>query len=201
MNSMLEMIKTRRSVRAYLDRPVPGEIIEEIIDCARYAPTALNRQPWHFTVVTDRGLIRELAEGAKKKIRLLLKFRFILWHLYPDLRDKKFLARAREKAFSEKDRIFYEAPVLIFISTPENSTHGLKDSFLASQNIMLASYSLGLGTCVIGFAEAINKSKGLLKKLKLPPQHKVQAVITLGYPAIVPEHLPDRRQDNLTIIG
>ena len=200
MNPLIEIIKTRRSIRAYLDKPVSREIIEEIIDCARYAPTALARQPWHFTVVTDRGLIRELGEGAKKKIRLLLKLRFILWPLYPDLRDKKFLALAKEKAFSEKDRIFYEAPVLIFISTPRKSPHGLKDSFLASQNIMLASHSLGLGTCVIGFAEAINKSKGFLKRLELPLHHKVQVVITLGYPEKVPGHLPERRQDNLTFI-
>lgn len=200
MNPLIEIIKTRRSVRAYLDKPVPREIIEEIIDCARYAPTALARQPWHFTVVADRLLIREIGEAVKKKIRLLLKLKRILWPLYPDLRDKKFLALAREKAFSTSDRIFYEAPVLIFISTPRKSPHGLKDSFLASQNIMLASHSLGLGTCVIGFAEAINKSRDLLKRLELLPQHKVQAVITLGYPEKVTGHLPERRQDNLTFI-
>jgi len=58
----IEMLKTRRSVRAYKDAPVPREIIEDIIDCGRLAATAINIQPWEFVVVTEPEMRRRIAE-------------------------------------------------------------------------------------------------------------------------------------------
>jgi nitroreductase len=58
----IEMLKTRRSVRAYTGAPVPREIIEEVIDCGRLAATAINIQPWEFVVVTSRELLRSIAQ-------------------------------------------------------------------------------------------------------------------------------------------
>ena len=58
----IEVLKTRRSVRAYTDAPVPREIIEDVIDCGRLAATAINIQPWEFVVVTSRELLRSIAE-------------------------------------------------------------------------------------------------------------------------------------------
>lgn len=60
----IEALKTRRSVRAYLDQPVPRELLEEIVDCARLAPTALNLQPWEFVVVTEKQRLREIARAT-----------------------------------------------------------------------------------------------------------------------------------------
>lgn len=200
MDRILELIKSRRSIRSYLEKPIERKVIEDIIDCARYSPTALARQPWHFTIVTDRGFIKEIVEEIKKKVRLMLKLKFILWPLYPDLKDKKFLSLAKERAYSSEDRIFYNAPVLIFISTSRKTPHGLKDSFLAAQNIMLAAHSIGLGTCIIGFADAVNRSKKLLNKLSIPPGHRIQATLTLGFPKAELRHLPERRKDNLNFM-
>ncbi len=58
----LECLKTRRSVRAYTTDPVPTPIIEDLIDCARLAPTAMNRQPWSFVVVRDQATRARIAE-------------------------------------------------------------------------------------------------------------------------------------------
>ncbi|MCC6443458.1 MAG: nitroreductase family protein [Armatimonadetes bacterium] len=58
----IEMLKTRRSVRAYRDKPVAKEILEDIIDCARLAPSANNGQPWEFVVVTDPETRRQIAD-------------------------------------------------------------------------------------------------------------------------------------------
>ncbi len=200
MDKILDLIKTRRCIRSYLEKPVERKVIEEIIDCARYSPTALGREPWHFTVVTDRGLIKEMAGEVRKKLRVMLKFKLILRPLFPDLKDKKFLSLVKEKAYSSEDRIFYNAPVLILISTSRKTTHGIKDSFLAVQNILLAAHSLGLGTCIIGFAEAMYNSKKLLNRLNLPPRYRIQAVLTLGYPKAELSHLPERRKDNLYFV-
>ena len=62
MNELIEIIKKRRSVRKFEPKPVPEEIIKDILDCARLAPTAINIQPWLFGAVTDAGLKREIAD-------------------------------------------------------------------------------------------------------------------------------------------
>jgi nitroreductase len=58
----IEALKTRRCVRAYTGESVPREIIEDLIDCGRLAPTARNVQPWEFVVVTDPGMLRKIAQ-------------------------------------------------------------------------------------------------------------------------------------------
>jgi nitroreductase len=58
----LKVLKERRSVRKYLSKPVPKEIIEDIIDCGRLAATARNIQPWHFVVITDEERRRHIAD-------------------------------------------------------------------------------------------------------------------------------------------
>jgi nitroreductase len=57
----IEVLKTRRAVRAFKGEPVPREIIEDIIDCGRLAATAINIQPWEFVVVTEPGMLRRIA--------------------------------------------------------------------------------------------------------------------------------------------
>jgi nitroreductase len=57
----IEVLKTRRSVRAYTSAPVPREIIEDIIDCGRLAATAVNIQPWEFVVVTEPEMLGSIA--------------------------------------------------------------------------------------------------------------------------------------------
>jgi len=56
----LEALKSRRSIRTYSGRPVEREIIEEIVDCARLAPTAMNDQPWEFVAVTDKTALASI---------------------------------------------------------------------------------------------------------------------------------------------
>jgi nitroreductase len=58
----IEVLKTRRAVRAYKREPVPREIIEDIVDCGRLAATAINIQPWEFVVVTNPDALRSIAK-------------------------------------------------------------------------------------------------------------------------------------------
>jgi nitroreductase len=60
MKNALEVMKSRRSIRTYADRPVERAIIEEIVDCARLAPTAMNDQPWDFVVVTGKEALQSI---------------------------------------------------------------------------------------------------------------------------------------------
>jgi nitroreductase len=58
----LEALKTRRSVRRFVDQVIPREVLEDLVDCARLAATAINIQPWEFVVVTDRTRLSAIAE-------------------------------------------------------------------------------------------------------------------------------------------
>jgi nitroreductase len=62
VNRILESLKERRSIRAYTSQPVAREILEDIVDFARLAATAMNEQPWEFVVVTDKAMLRKLPE-------------------------------------------------------------------------------------------------------------------------------------------
>lgn len=60
----LEALRTRRSVRTFLDRPVPNELLETLIDCGRLAASAINIQPWEFVVITDKDMRRRIADAT-----------------------------------------------------------------------------------------------------------------------------------------
>lgn len=62
---VFEAIKERRSVRSYLEKPVPKEVIERIVEAGTYAPSGANLQPWRFVLVDDPELKKEIARGAK----------------------------------------------------------------------------------------------------------------------------------------
>ena len=66
MSSMFDAIKGRRSIRKYQARPVPKELIEEVLEAAGWAPSAHNAQPWRFIVLVDAWVKRELAEAMAK---------------------------------------------------------------------------------------------------------------------------------------
>lgn len=62
MEEAIKVLKERRSIRKYLKKEVPDNIVDEIIDCARFAPTAINIQPWEFIVVKDEEKKKKIAE-------------------------------------------------------------------------------------------------------------------------------------------
>ncbi|WP_026486490.1 nitroreductase family protein [Caldanaerobius polysaccharolyticus] len=64
MKEFIELLKTRRSVRAFIDKPIPKEVLEDIVDCGRLAPSGRNGQPWHFVVITDKDALRYISEQA-----------------------------------------------------------------------------------------------------------------------------------------
>ena len=61
MNAVMENLLTRRSVRAFEEKEIPQEVMEQLVQAALYAPSARGLQTWQFTVVTDRDKIQELA--------------------------------------------------------------------------------------------------------------------------------------------
>ncbi len=62
---IIKIIKTRRSIREYQDKPVPKDILEKIVDAGRFAATARNVQPWEFVIITEQSTLKKLAALAE----------------------------------------------------------------------------------------------------------------------------------------
>jgi nitroreductase len=171
---MLDIIKKRRSVRAYQDKPLPKETIDSILEAARYAPSARDAQPLEYRVITNRGLITRLSEGIAAAVR-----REGLPTKGPPDRRPDF---------------FYNAPLLIIITGPKDNHWCQADAALAVENIMLYATSAGLGSCFIGMARFIEKDEKLMKELRIPAERGIVAAVICGYPAEKPPAKEKRLQ-------
>lgn len=179
MNSVIKAIKERRAVRRYKNKEIPESAINEIIDAGRYAPSAMNRQPWKFIIITNKSLIKELSDVMTKKLL-------------------NISTRIRERMKTMEDPVFYSAPLLVFVLSEEGNEWVYADCGICSQNMMLAAYSLGIASCFIGMAKHIEGEK-ILEKLNISEGYKVINAVVFGYADEKPE-LKERKRDNVAWI-
>ena len=179
-----EAISGRRSARDYTTQAVDDETIRRLIDAAVHAPNASNGQPWTFTVVRDQGLLDRISDDAKS-------------HLLATMPDGPRSDRYRTRLSDADFQIFYHAPVLILISGIAQRPWIVEDCALAAENLMLAAYSEGLGTCWIGFAQGFLNTSDGKSALGLPATSVPVAPIIVGHPkskvAPVPRKEPEIR--------
>lgn len=165
-------IFNRRSVREYTAQQVATQTIQRLIDAAIHAPNAVNEQPWTFTVVRDQVILRRVSDAAKR-------------HMLATMPSNRHSDHFRSRLSNPDFHIFYHAPALIVISAAEPGPWITEDCALAAENLMLAAYSAGLGTCWIGFAQAyLNTDEGK-KAIGLPAPCISVAPIIVGYPNAV----------------
>lgn len=132
-------VNGRRAVREYtLDR-IDERTIRALIDAAIQAPSAVNQQPWRFSVVRNQVLLDRISHEAKI---------YMLATTAPEQLSEQLLSHLRDPAF----QIFYHAPALIVISAANAGLWAVEDCALAAQNLMLTAFAAKLGSCWIGFA-------------------------------------------------
>lgn len=159
--AVIETIMTRRSVRDYKEEPVCREAMAEILKCGIYAPSAINMQPWAIRVVDNK----EFLDGVTA------------------------IAVAQNPNLAEQPNFrnfFRNAPTVAFIACPIESYSGEFDCGLLSENMMLAAWSKGIGSCCLGSAVPVMNSpeaQPYLERLQLPADYKLQVAIAFGYPA------------------
>jgi nitroreductase len=148
---VFEAIFNRRSVRKYKDTPVEDEKIEKCLEAARWAPSASNKQPWHFIVVQNEATRKALAD----------------LHTY--------------------GRFMKESPVVIVVlcDPVRHPNYYMMDPCIATQNLLLAAYAQGLGTCWMGTVGA-NFEDDMKQLLGIPEQLSILCCVSLGYPAETP---------------
>jgi nitroreductase len=148
--SLLDVILSRRSIRRYENKDISEEVLQQILETGRQAPSAVNRQPIHFVVVNDHDALKILCNT--------LFSRFVKY-----------------------------APLAIVgcadIKSLLTGKWAVVDATIAMQNMVIAAWALGIGSCWIG---ACNEEK-VKELLKIPDKWKVVALITLGYPAEQPK--------------
>ena len=197
MTELLDIIKARRSIRSYEEKPVPGEAISRMLEAARWAPSALNHQPLRYIVVTDRNVIDSLSKKTIACAGKVTRWLPLLRLFVKTLRDKKLAEKIRERAASTSgDPIFYHAPLLILILADKKMFHAGGDIGFAAENMLLEATAMGLGSCVIGFASLLNMDRQARKILGIPPGHRILAGIIFGYPKTHPRP-PERKEDYL----
>jgi nitroreductase len=174
-NPVIEAIKSRRSVRDYLDKQVSEDAVNQVIDAGIHAPTALGLQPWNFVVISGKDIIKEISDHIKPMVQEHLKDS--TEQLAKDLKEKM-----KNKDFN----LFYDAPVLILVMHNRDDKLADYDCALCAENMMLAAHSLGLGSCWIGAGAFIQQSPELLDDLDIPHDFKIVAPIILGYPRSTP---------------
>lgn len=182
MNPITDAIKTRRSVRSYLPKPVPREVVNAVIEAGNEAPSAMNSQPWRFVVVEAEAAKKKLLGAALPNARKLLD---------PVKQTDPERYEAITKRFRElPDPIYYSAPVIIFVigwgRYAQNSCP------LACENMMLAAHSMGLGTCWVGFGSMVGEDREIKGILDLKDDETIFGPILLGYPAGLPERPPKK---------
>jgi nitroreductase len=148
--SSIDYVLARRSIRRYETRDIPQDVLRQILEAGRQAPSAANRQPIQFVIVNERGLPKVLCDT--------LLARFV-----------KYAPAA----------IVGCADVKSFLT----GKWAVVDATIAMENMVIAAWTLGVGSCWVG---ACNEEK-VKELLKIPDKWKVVALVTLGYPAEQPK--------------
>lgn len=166
MNETLKLIASRRSHRAYEQKQITPEQRDALLAAAVQSPSAVNRQPWHFTLVQNQALLDEInvycCENARSK-------------------------EGASPRFAQDDyHVFYHAPTVIFLSGPQGTVYAPIDCGIAVQNIAIAAESMELGSVILGMPrEAFQSAHGdhVRKTLGFPEGHDFIIAIAVGYPA------------------
>lgn len=161
----MEELYLRRSVRAYLDKPVEREKLIDVIKAGTCAPSAMNNNERQFTAIVNKDVKAQLCKAV--------------W----DTLDKSFRDRILGRTGGAPS-FFYDAPVLIIVSTAPNSHCPAADCAVALENMFLKATELGLATCWINQLVSTCDSPAIrevLGKAGVPASHKVYGACALGY--------------------
>jgi nitroreductase len=172
-----EAVLARRAVRAYTSRKVEDATVRLLLHAAVQAPSAMNRQPWLFSIVQDVGQLKRYSDLAKT---------MLLAQMPGDSKTGHYAERLQSPAFN----IFYDASTLIVIGVGERGAYADADCWLAAANLMLAATDIGLATCPIGFAIPILNVPQVKTEIGLPPSGVAVAPILVGYPTVSSAPVP-----------
>jgi nitroreductase len=170
----LEAIRTRRSTRAFSDRPVEPKKLRTVLDAARCAPSWANMQCWRFVVVTDQAV-----KAAISKLSSVDQF----------FAEKGYKTNPSQQALAEAPLVIVACAVPNQSGDMRGQQYYMTDVGIAAENIMLAAHAEGLGSVFV----SIFDGKELAELLGIPPYIGIVGLIPLGYPKTEPTGKPQRK--------
>ena len=177
-----QAIYTRRATREFTGEAVDRASILRLLDAAIQAPSAVNEQPWSFTIVQDKAVLARISSASKAHFLRTPQPEIPSPHLQEFLRDLNF-------------DIFYGAPALIVISSVRQNQWAIENCALAAANLMLAACAEGLGTCWIGFAQMWLATTAGKEALRVPASCLPVAPIIVGHAKSPPAPVPRKPAD------
>ncbi len=167
--AVLDNIATRTSIRDYEARPVEKEKIEKMLRAAMAAPTAMNKQPWHFVVVDQRNVLDALA-GANPYAKMLKKAPLAI-----------VVCGNTDKMIEGGGRDFW-----------------IQDASAATENLLLAAHAMGLGAVWTGAYPSEERCISISKVLSLSDNLIPLNMIVVGYPAEHPQPKQKFKEENVS---
>lgn len=167
MNETINAIMSRRSTRGFKTEQLKKDEINTIIDCGLNAPSAMNAQNWHFTVIQNKDLI----DWMNMQIKEVL----------PAPARERMMARYNG---SDDFSLFYNAPTVVIVSGLVDDKYSSMNCSFASENMCLAAESLNIGSCIIGLAALLfntPKADEYIKELGIPNGYKPLYAVSFGY--------------------
>jgi len=149
----------RRSVRNFLDKPIDEELVKQIVECGLYAPSARNRQNWHFSVISNQATIEEMNQMT--------------------LAGMDRLGIEKEEGY----HVFYHAPLVIVLSSVIEGYSEI-NAGCAIENMAIAAKSLGIDSCIVGqtrFMYHQAKAVDINRLIKIPEGYEHDLAICFGY--------------------
>lgn len=168
MNEIIQNLLSRRSTRAYKEEQIKDEDLDLILEAAKFAPTGMNLQTWHFTVVQNKEKLQKLNAIVKAALA--------------NSEDENYKKMGNNPNFN----IFYNAPTFVIVSNAKNSPLSAADSAVALQNIFLSAHSLNIASCWIHTLVLlcnVPEVRSYLTELGVPENNDVFGSSTLGYSA------------------
>lgn len=204
-DNFVNFIRTRRSVRNYVNERLDGELVARVINAARYSPTAKNSAGVCVTVVSGENVrklakitfdfYKKLTDTVKSPVK---KYLFMLAAGYSTVRAIENNMASFDYGYNMWlegiDLLFYDAPVLLITHAGKNLAMPKDDCSYALYTMSLAAQSLGLGTCINGyFLKAAEHCDEIKDFIKLPERHEVYGAMTLGRCSVKYNKTPRRK--------
>ena len=205
---LVQLMASRRSCRNFTDQPVERALLEDLMKIGITAPSGTNSQSWTFTILPQRKAVQAFAEcvasfferlnttAEKTLLRIFLK---LIGKGELDAYYRGYYRKVKEAIDewhgSGKDPLFHGSTAAILVGSKPGARCPAEDALLATQNILLAAHSMGLGSCLIGYAvAAMKKDPSIQRSIGIPAEEEIHAVIALGYPDEAYQRITGRKK-------
>lgn len=198
LETLIQALRARRSIRRFDPSPIPTETIERLLDAAVLAPSAHNRQPWRFAVVTSPEARLRLAEAMGRRLRDDRR---------SDGADPESIDADVARSRARLEGAACAIVVCLSMETMDRYPDArrsraevrmaIQSVAMAGEHLLLAAAAEGLGACWM--CAPLFAPDEAAEALRLPPDWEPQGMVLLGRPAEAPEAKPRRSPAEVTV--